>query len=95
MNTWEVDEARDRHRGHPVKGLASALLAKVRDLADERSDGWAYWPKPCRACKKLQELIQEKDPSKVTVANLKKAVAPVKAFFTRMGWEFPELQEAR
>jgi hypothetical protein len=59
-------------------------------LANEVSDGWCYWPKPCRAAKKLQELIQANDvrskkwdAPEVTEKDLKAAIAPIKAFMTR------------
>lgn len=96
MNTWEVDEARARHRAHPVKGPATKVLANLRDLTNAKSDGWAYWPKPARAATQLMELIQEKDPNLVTEARLRKALVPVKAFCTRNakhGFEFAKLVE--
>lgn len=85
MNTWEIDEAAHRFASHPVLGRATKLLADLRDIADQNSDGWCYWPKPCRAAKKLQELIQEcsHDQEKATEAALKKAVTPIKTFYTR------------
>jgi hypothetical protein len=60
------------------------------------SDGWAYWPKPCRAAKALQELIgttrtylDDPDRESVTIADLKRAYRPLRAFATRHGADFP------
>lgn len=92
MNTWDIDQAIAMHRNHPVLSKATKLLGELRDLANATSDGWAYWPKPCRAAKKLQELIQQGHPSKrnsypcppdATEADLRKAIIPIKAFFTK------------
>ncbi len=57
MNTWEIDEAAACFQSHPVLGPATRALAALRDAADENSDGWAYWPKPCRSAVRLMELI--------------------------------------
>lgn len=96
MNTWEIDEAVRRYATHPVKGPASRLLLRLRDETDERSDGWAHWPKPCRAAKKLQELLQETDEAQVTKARFDRALSPIKAFCTkhaRNGFDFNRLLE--
>lgn len=95
MNTWEIDEAVQKYAKHPVKGPATSILASLRNWTDNNSDGWCYWPKPCRAARQLQELILEKDESKVTPDRLKKALAPIKAFCTRhtdKGLSFERLQ---
>lgn len=81
MNTWEVDEAKTKHASHPILAKATQLLADLRDLTNEVSDGWCYWPAPVRAAKLLMQMIQEnRDPGK---NDLKRAVAPIKAFVTR------------
>jgi hypothetical protein len=87
MNTWEVDEAMDRHKQHPVLGPATRLLGDIRDLVNANSDGWAYWKMPQRAVQKLVALIQE--PSTATEAKLKAAITPIKAFCTRHKLKFP------
>lgn len=71
---------------------AAESLALLVDWTNSHSDGWAYWPKPCRAAKGLQQLLQdgitayrrgaEQD---CTEADLKKALVPVRAFLTRQG----------
>jgi hypothetical protein len=90
MNQWDIEEAVQRHARHPILSKATRLLYDLMNLANEVSDGWCYWPKPCRAAKKLQELIQANDPRtkkwdapEVTEADLKAAIAPIKAFMTR------------
>jgi hypothetical protein len=81
MNTWEINQAADRHASHPVLGPATRTLANLRDAADANSDGWCYWPKPGRAAKKLMELVQAGgDP---TPSDLNAAYRPVKTFRTQ------------
>jgi len=90
MNEYDIEEAVRLHARHAILSKATKLLHDLMRLADSVSDGWAYWPKPCRAAKKLQELIRDNDPRTkkwdapaVTEADLKKAVAPIKAFLTK------------
>lgn len=91
MNEWEIDNAYRRYRDHPVLGPATITLCALRDATNACSDGWAYWPKPCRAARKLQELITG-DPTRsyhdderadATAAKLRAALAPIKALRTR------------
>lgn len=91
MNSPEIDRAVHLLAKDPVMRKATQLLLHLRDLANQVSDGWAYWPKPCRASRKLQELIQQYLPCgphpgcevPATMAQLRKAAAPIKAFLTR------------
>lgn len=95
MNDWDIDDAVERYRQHPILSAATRTLANVRDAANENSDGWPYWPKPARAANKLMELIEgdrtsayrfgERDVSK---AELTAAYRPLKAFRTRSGIHF-------
>lgn len=87
MNTWEVSEAADRHKSHPVLGRATRLLSEFQDLVDANSDGWAYWKAPQKAVQKLVALIQE--PTTATEAKLKAAITPIKALCTRHKLKFP------
>ena len=81
MNTWDIEEAAEKHKAHPILGPATKLLSDLRDMVNSCSDGWAYWPAPVRSAKLLMTMIQEnRDPSK---NDLKRAVAPIKAFITR------------
>lgn len=90
MNTYEIDESVQRWRNHPTLGPASRTLANLRDCADNNSDGWAFWPKPCRAAKQLQELLQANDPHRrewnhkePTAIEVKVTYRPIRAFLTR------------
>lgn len=85
MNEGEIEQAVAQYRNDPVLSRATRLLQDLMELANQVSDGWCYWPKPCRAAKKLQELIQRgRDRSfRATEDDLKAAVTPIKAFLTR------------
>lgn len=85
MNTWDIDTSVNRYRHDAVLGPATRTLSNLRDAADNNSDGWAYWPKPARAAAKLMELIER---GTATQAELRAALAPVKAFRTKSKIEF-------
>ena len=96
MNTWEIDGRAAQYRDHPILGPATQTLANLRDAVDANSDGWAHWPKPCRAAAKLQAFI-ERDGTwpyrygpreDVTATELRAAYRPIKAFRTRSGIDF-------
>lgn len=95
MNQWDVEEAVDRFADDPVLGPASQTLANLVEWTNCHSDGWAYWPKPCRAAAKLQELLEANHPYRkpwnapaVTVAQYAKTLVPIKAFRTRQAADF-------
>ena len=93
-NEFAIQNWRDRTRGRG-DNLESAvlILAGIMDHANQHSDGWAYWPKPCRAAARLIELIHSytgnvrgPDYGKLTpihAADLRKALVPIRAFYTR------------
>lgn len=83
MNTWDIDDAARKYARHPVLGKATRFLAALRDEADSHSDGWAYWPLPARAAKRLMTMIQH--PETATEDELRKSLAPIRSFFTRRG----------
>ena len=89
MSGSEIENARLRLQRDPVLKTAADLLYALMCLANQVSDGWAYWPKPCRAARSLQMLIQAhlRDHARVLPAvkraQLKRATAPIKAFLTR------------
>ena len=97
MNEYEIDEAQERFKSHPALGPATETLSRLRLLANHNSDGWAYWPKPVRAANKLMELIPSPygETPEVTVAQVKKAFVPIKAFLARenLRLEFPPFPE--
>jgi|SRR5687767_5331470 len=102
MNEWEIENAVRHYREHPVLGPATRTLENLMVATNQNSDGWAYWPKPCRAAAKLQTLIQCNPGSgyryyddareDATVAKLKEAYRPLKSFRTRSGLDF-EIEE--
>jgi hypothetical protein len=91
LNEAEIDAAVYNWQNHPTLGPATKTLQNLKDCANQNSDGWCYWPKPCRAAKSLQELIQGNVEDRyssrldVTAAQVRKTYAPIKAFLTRSG----------
>lgn len=95
MNEYEVHEMARLYYGHPVLRPATQTLEALVDWTNDHSDGWCYWPKPCRAARQLQELIGTMrnyldDPERkdVTAEALSRAYRPLKAFRTRQGADF-------
>jgi hypothetical protein len=88
---------------HPNARAAVTTLYNLMRWTNRNSDGWAYWPKPARAAKKLMELVEDaernqrdpwrRDKVEVTPARLKAALSPIKAFRTRQKADF-EIVEA-
>jgi len=93
MNEWDIDSANKRWHAHPVLGPAARTLRNLAEWTNANSDGWAYWPKPCRAAAKLMELIEGRgtheffhgERNDATDARLRAALSPIKAFCTRHG----------
>ncbi len=88
MNRWDIEDAVRQHADDPILGPASRTLHNLMEWTDNNSDGWPYWPKPCRAAKRLQELFQLRRVDPVTVEEYKAALRPIKAFRTRQGADF-------
>jgi hypothetical protein len=91
MNEWEIDNAVDRYRDHPVLGPAVLTLSDLRDITNRKSDGWHMWPKPAHAASKLMDMIaaaawdrHDSRYAEPTPAALRAALVPIKAFRTRM-----------
>jgi len=96
MNEYEIGEATRRYWGHAILGPATQTLAALAEWTNRNSDGWAYWPKPCRAARQLQELIGTRreyidDPERADVSadDLARALRPIRSFRTRHGADFP------
>jgi hypothetical protein len=93
MNTYEIDEAAERWCNHPVLGKATRFLAAYRDEVNAKSDGWAYWHTATRAAAKLVGMIEHANRERDRYppepgpdeAALKRAISPIKAFYTRHG----------
>lgn len=83
MNDSDIEQACARYRHHAVLGPASRFLSQLADETNQHSDGWCYWPLPCRAARKLQELIQA--GGNPTQEQLQRALVPIKSFYTRRG----------
>ena len=85
MNRWDIDEALARARPGSLQRVAAQILRDHADMADANSDGWCYWPAPCRAAKLLQLFVEAPDSADRTKRGreLAKALAPVRAFYTR------------
>jgi hypothetical protein len=96
MNEREVEDARHRYFDHPVLGPATKTLENLVAWTNRNSDGWCYWPKPCRAAARLQELVEGNGTwearvnpdERATPEALKAALRPIKAFRTRQGADF-------
>ena len=76
-----------------VLAPALATLENLIDWTNRNSDGWAYWPKPCRSANKLITLIENAHPwqnprHEPTAAEYSAALRPIKAFRTRQGADF-------
>lgn len=96
FNEWEVEDLREAYQGDPILRPAVMTLAELVRWTNANSDGWPYWKKPARAAEKLMVLISAAhnggplgDPVVPTVEAYKAALAPIKAFRTRQGAEFP------
>lgn len=95
MNDYDLMRATARfRRGDTPNRLALArMVDNLRVWANQHSDGWAYWPKPCRAAKGAMLLIRSttnaandaQERTDATDAETRAAVRTVKAFLTRQG----------
>lgn len=95
MNEWDIEDARARFtRSSTSNRLALAIVVdRLREWADENSDGWAYWPKPLRAAQRAIEHIESRtyaanvaqETTDITRAEMLAAVRPIKSFLTRQG----------
>lgn len=93
MNDYDIESARRRYgRGETPNRLALVMVVDhLREWTDGHSDGWAYWPKPCRAAEKAIVLIEStaypeyerRQREDITDAEMRDAVKPIKAFLTR------------
>lgn len=90
MNAYEIEAAYHQFHGDPVLGPATRTLLYLAAMANRCSDGWAYWPKPCRAAKRLQELIQLAQKQVrvdgthgILAEDVRRSYRPIKSFLTR------------
>ena len=72
---------------------ANTTLGNLVVWTNCNSDGWAYWPKPCRAASRAIALIESttnqenerRSREDATAAETTAALKPIKAFLTRQG----------
>jgi len=93
MNDYDLEYARQRfaRASKPNRLALTLMVANLAEATNQVSDGWAYWPKPCRAAAKAIALIESttnaaneaQEREDVTDAEMAAAVRPVKAFLTR------------
>jgi len=95
MNTYDIELALETALRFNLPNLIEANYQLIRlvNWTNSNSDGWAYWPKPCRAAKSLMELIETVDPygwehEDIDESDLKRALTPIKSFFTRHGTDW-------
>lgn len=95
MNDYDISHAivRFDRAGCPNRYLVARKVQALAEWADRNSDGWCYWPKPVRAANKAMALIEsrtsrentEQEMTDATDAEVRAALAPIKAFLTRHG----------
>ena len=105
MNEYDVDEAVRRFdpSATPNRAYLARVVDAMRGYANTHSDGWAYWPKPARACGRAFELIDggtmreriEQEERDATDAEVRAALSPIKAFLTRQGENHESVLPAR
>lgn len=93
MNDYDLDNAVRRfdNGSVPNRLAVAVMVARLADWANSHSDGWAYWPKPCRSAARAIALIDStaypeydrREREDITVSERTKAAAPIKAFMTR------------
>jgi hypothetical protein len=95
MNDYDLQRARVTYIPGvtPNRHRVTYVVSRLAIWADANSDGWCYWPKPCRAAAKAIALIDSetnaindhKRQVDATDAEVKGAISPIKAFLTRQG----------
>lgn len=91
IETAERRAAQDFHR--PNLQSAVLTLARLKEWTNDNSDGWAHWPKPLAASKRLQILVSSRyfsprsdnTDADVSAAELRAAFVPIRSFLTRHG----------
>lgn len=88
IEVWVTKYSETNRWNTPNLARAAETLAKLAEWTNDNSDGWAYWPKPCRAANKLITLLQSVDrfnPEDCTEYEYLMALRPIKSFMTREG----------
>lgn len=93
MNEGDIDEALMRFKPYPNLHRGARIIADLRHETNRCSDGWPYWSKPAHAARQLMELLdltpvrRGQKIEDITPAQLTKALAPIKSFYTRAGYK--------
>jgi hypothetical protein len=95
---WDIhgwQQAFNAATGYPNLGRLADNLDALREWTNDNSDGWAYWVKPRRAAQRIIATLhttasdlrdyRSGDVVDLTEADVKRLLAPVKAFLTRQG----------
>lgn len=95
MNDYDIVSALSRYSvsATPRRLALAQVIDRLADWANHNSDGWCYWPKPCRSAAKAITLVestaypehQRRQEEDATIAEFKAALSPIKAFLTRQG----------
>ena len=95
MNEWDIERAVRTYDPNvtPNRAQLARTVANLRIWANQNSDGWVYWPKPCQAAKRAIEQIESttnreddyRRRNDITDAEYKAALRPIKSFLTRHG----------
>lgn len=93
MNEYDLEVAYNRfwEGNTPNRFHLVLVVHRLRQWADENSDGWAHWPKPGRAASIAMSHIEsrtnrendQQEREDITDAEFRRALAPIKAFLTR------------
>jgi hypothetical protein len=89
MNQYEIEQAARAKHDCPNVRKGVQLLLKLMQSVNEQSDGWHSWPAPSRSAEKLQALLKSAGilhygtHGKISAADLKKAIAPIRSMVTR------------
>lgn len=95
MNDYDIAQAVQRFDASETMNRlrVARLIYRLSYWADANSDGWAFWPKPCRAAAKAIALVESRtwaenerqEEVDATDAEVRAALSPIKAFLTRQG----------
>jgi hypothetical protein len=95
LSEIEVDDMVKRFANDPVLGPVARYLSDYRDIINRNSDGWHVWSGGSQAGSALMQILQDakertwqgyhlrEGHGAPTQSDIKKAIVPIKAFFTR------------
>ena len=89
MDQFDIEWAAEAEHECPNVRKGVRLLLRLMEAVNSQSDGWAYWAPPSKSAAKLATLLatagnlQRGTRGKVSDADFKRAVSPIKAMVTR------------